>query len=83
MENSQRAAAIQVSIQCAVSIKHNLAVKVSTQTQQFKKPNLSLLKKVTWPSQSEELNQEVDYNLKGEDQPIDENETLVNGEFNC
>ena len=82
MENSQRAAAIQVGIQHAVSIEHNLAVKVSTQTQWFKKPNLSFLK-ATWPSQSEELNCKVDYDLEGEDQPVDEDETLVNGEFNC
>ena len=83
IENSQRVAAIQVGIQHAVSIEHDLAMKVSTQTQRFKKPNSSFSKKVTWPPQSEELNQEVEGNLEGEDQPVDEDETLINGEFNC
>jgi len=39
--NSQRAATIQAGVQRAACIKDNLAMKVSSQTQRFKKANLS------------------------------------------
>ena len=78
--NSQRAATIQAGVQRAACIKDDLATKVSSQTQRFKKPNLGSQKKMTWPPQSEDPCQEAASDLEDVDQVVYEEETLVNGE---
>jgi len=83
MEDSQRAAAIQVGIQRATCIEHDLAMKASNQTERFKKPNPVSIKKAIWPPQSDDMGQELKDDLDGESQAVDEDETLVNGEPDC
>ena len=58
-------------------------MKVSNQTQRFKKPNLTFQKKVTQLLQSEDLCQEAESDLEDVDQADNEEETLVNGESDC
>ena len=80
IESSQRAATIQAGIQHAACIKDDLAMKVSNQTQRFKKPNLGVQKKVIWSLQSEDPCQQAESNLEDVDQVVNEEEMLVNGE---
>jgi len=83
MEESQRAAAIQVGIQHAASIEYDLSMKASSQTERFKKPNSAFMKKKTWQPQTEEASQVDDDDLEGENEAVDEDETLVNGKSDC
>ena len=83
VKTSQRAATIQAGIQRAACIEDDLAMKVSNQTQRFKKPNLTFQKKVTQSLQSEDPCQEAESDLEDVDQADNEEETLVNGESDC
>ena len=81
IETSQWAATIQAGIQCAACIEDDLAMRMSNQSQRFKKPNLNVQKKATQSPQSEDPYQEVESD-EDVDQTVNE-ETLVNGESDC
>jgi len=83
IENSQRAATIQAGIQRAACIKDDLAMKMSSQSQRFKKPNLAGQKKATQLLESEGPSQEAVSDLEDTDPAVNEEETLVNGESDC
>jgi len=80
IESSQRAATIQAGIQRAACIEDDLAMKVSNQTQCFKKPNLGVQKKAIRSLQSEDPCQQAESDLEDVDQVVNEEEMLVNGE---